>query len=677
MGPLGAGSGRLESRALARFDTPAPLADFLAERVLDGQSLGPPATDPHAVCDPTCGGGALLLAARRRGARVYGVDIDPAAAAESARALGERIGGRIKVGDALLDPLAGPALADLLAAHRLLLEDAAERRLHALDRDDARLLAAADARLVDLKAEVTNGLPDSLASRAFCWPLEFPEIALAGGFDAILTNPPWDKLKVHARETLAEGQELERLRSRAAELSRWLATRWGAGAGDRNRYQAVVALAMALLHPGGGLGAVLPGGFWTDLGACPLREALVTRFASLATWGLEARTDAFPDIDQRVALVLALRSRPPLADTSSVPLTETSPVTFSDSSHVAIAGGIRRIAELSAAVPFTIPASLIRRTAPISLAFPALRGHQDVAILERIYHAGPAFGDGPWQPVFGRDLDMTLDAPAFTDSSEGAPLWEGKRIGAFELCPVDPASSGAWPACGRACSRWRRCPARRDGGRQFRVDDRQRPDRGDAAFSRLAWRSVARGDRARRLEAALIPPGYRLGNSLNYIKGDRHREAEKLTLLAYLNSLILEWRLRQLACGNNVNLFAIRQLPVPPGARPELFEPAAALMYGSAGWDPRGTWGSSRTRPACGQAPMPPPDRGGEVHALTDAVRAAVEPGERHRLRILLEVRVARIFGLSLPDLEHLLGSFPKLAAWDRSEILTAFSSDR
>ena len=38
------------------------------------------------------------------------------------------------------------------------------------------------------------------ASRAFHWPLEFPDIIAAGGFDAVLGNPPWDVVQLEEEE---------------------------------------------------------------------------------------------------------------------------------------------------------------------------------------------------------------------------------------------------------------------------------------------------------------------------------------------------------------------------------------------------------------------------------------------------------------------------------------------
>lgn len=46
---------------------------------------------------------------------------------------------------------------------------------------------------------------DQLATdaRAFHWPLEFPEILARGGFDAVLGNPPWERIKLQEQEFFA------------------------------------------------------------------------------------------------------------------------------------------------------------------------------------------------------------------------------------------------------------------------------------------------------------------------------------------------------------------------------------------------------------------------------------------------------------------------------------------
>jgi hypothetical protein len=40
-------------------------------------------------------------------------------------------------------------------------------------------------------------------ARAFHWPLEFPDVMAAGGFDVVLGNPPWDVLQFNEEEHFA------------------------------------------------------------------------------------------------------------------------------------------------------------------------------------------------------------------------------------------------------------------------------------------------------------------------------------------------------------------------------------------------------------------------------------------------------------------------------------------
>jgi hypothetical protein len=41
-------------------------------------------------------------------------------------------------------------------------------------------------------------------ARAFHWPLEFPDIMSAGGFDVVLGNPPWEVMKLSEEEYFAQ-----------------------------------------------------------------------------------------------------------------------------------------------------------------------------------------------------------------------------------------------------------------------------------------------------------------------------------------------------------------------------------------------------------------------------------------------------------------------------------------
>ena len=47
----------------------------------------------------------------------------------------------------------------------------------------------------DIQAELqVNCIEAAEANRVFHWPLEFPAVMARGGFDAVVGNPPWERL---------------------------------------------------------------------------------------------------------------------------------------------------------------------------------------------------------------------------------------------------------------------------------------------------------------------------------------------------------------------------------------------------------------------------------------------------------------------------------------------------
>ena len=55
------------------------------------------------------------------------------------------------------------------------------------------------------------------SARAFHWPLEFPDVMQRGGFDVVLGNPPWERVKLQEEEFFAlRDQEIATAKNAAA-----------------------------------------------------------------------------------------------------------------------------------------------------------------------------------------------------------------------------------------------------------------------------------------------------------------------------------------------------------------------------------------------------------------------------------------------------------------------------
>ena len=203
-------------RAGAHY-TPAAIADGIVARALDGLDASAP-----AICDPAVGGGAFLLAAARR-LTAEGVPMETAVA-----------GLHGVDQDGLAVDVAGTALGLLALTHG----------------------AAARPQLRVADALALRG-PD--------------ELGVAGGFDAVLGNPPF------------LGQ-LARATARSAAARAALRERFGAAAGGyADAALLFVLLGLDLVRPGGRVALIVPESVLAARDAGAGRAAIAARaLASLA-----------------------------------------------------------------------------------------------------------------------------------------------------------------------------------------------------------------------------------------------------------------------------------------------------------------------------------------------------------------------------------------------------------
>jgi len=102
---------------------------------------------------------------------------------------------------------------------------------------------------------------ERLRINIFDWPAEFPAVFAAGGFDAVIGNPPY--IRIQAMKEWAP-REVEFYKQQYCAASR----------GNYDIYGVFVEKGLALLNPAGRLGFILPHKFFNATYGAPLRELL-------------------------------------------------------------------------------------------------------------------------------------------------------------------------------------------------------------------------------------------------------------------------------------------------------------------------------------------------------------------------------------------------------------------
>ncbi|MBL9178338.1 MAG: hypothetical protein JNM65_09755 [Verrucomicrobiaceae bacterium] len=518
-------------------------------------------------------------------------------------------------------------------------------------------------------------LDDIRALQPFHWAYEFDDILITrGGFDAIITNPPWEIFKPNSKEFFQQHSELvtknsmriEDFEDEKADLLKdrevreaWLdyqsgfphVSEWFRGAeqfenqisivngrkagSDINLYKLFTEQCVNLLHPGGRCGIVIPSGIYTDLGAKQLRLMLFDRTRITGLFGFENRKAIFEGVHRSYKFVV-------LSFEKGGTTTEF-PVAF-------MRHDPPELASFPENAPLRLSRSLIEKLTPDTLSLMEFKSDADVAIAEKMLRF-PLLGDNvpdAWSIAFSAEFHMTNDSDLFEKNpAKGRlPLYEGKMVWQFESPYTEP----------------RYWVTEREGRKRVLGRDGDKNQTLDYQCFRLGFRDIARNTDTRTLICSIIPPAFH-GNKLPTIKvrdeeGSTLVEDEtQLALCALWNSFVLDWLIRQKVT-TTLNFFYIYQLPIPrltaqDAAFRPLVERAARLVGTSAAFDDllKEVFGPKATH---------------RSHGVPDAAT-------RQRLRAEMDALVARLYGLTEPEFTHILATFPLVNESVKTETLNTF----
>ncbi len=639
------------------YATPQRLIEPLLASALD-PLLGDPLS--LKVCDPACGSGRLLLAAAQRLSHaisqsssqadafpfvvqhcLFGVDRDPLAVELGKLTLWEACGGAVPLATLGGHIRCGNSLVGMPP-----------------DMDEQTDPDPWTSARMGGSLQAINRLRERHGF--FHWRQEFPGVFCPGkgepGFDVILGNPPWERVKHQRTEWLASGASgSEDDRRRAVEESRFLRTsgRFPLSArGDLNYYGPFVEMSRMLVRPGGRVGLIVPSGIATDDSMKALFQSLMLE--DLVSWyDFHNRGRLFSDVQGNVKfglLTLARGTRPNFTAAAQL----SDPAELNDSGRLVV-----------------LTPDHVARLNPNTQHCPPFASARDAELVARLHERFPILiRDGPppvnpWNLRLWTMFHMTKDAPLFQREESlraagctlagnvfrnGArvclPLYEAKLIkswthrgGTFAGVPPPRRHgmhAGTQPL--RSAAEWV-LP-------RYWVDEEAVRARAGESRWFLGFRNaISAVADARSLVAAVVPRAG-VGNSLPLIDGPDTRQS--CLLLALLNSFVLDYVLRQKASGGNLNFHVLKQLPVPP---PELFG------------EPLSNWLLQRVLELTYTAPD-----------LTDFARACGWNGatfgfdEERRWTVCCEIDAAlfHVYGLSRGEVEHVLGSFPVLERRER-----------
>ncbi len=504
----------------------------------------------------------------------------------------------------------------------------------------------------------------------FHWGYHFDSVFAKGGFDAIITNPPWEIFKPQAKEFFAQHSDLvtknkmdiKTFEKKQKELLKNsdIAQAWceyqskfpyvssyyrsaeqyknqisivnGKKAGtDINLYKLFVEQCFNLLRSTGECGIVIPSGIYTDLGTKQLREMLFQQTEIRGLFCFENRKEIFEAVHRSFKFVVLTFKKENQ--------TRSFPAAF-------MRLEVKELANFPNEDSLNIDLDLVRKLSPDSLSIMEFKNETDIEIAEKMLKF-PLLGEkieGKWNLKLTAEFHMTNDSHLFkTEPAKGRlPLYEGKMIHQFNHQFAEP-----------------RYWVNEKEGRESLLGKKQ-VDQGqklDYQAYRLGFRDIARNTDIRTMISTVIHPKLFSGNTLIVSTSFKNNQ-ELLVLSAMLNSFIFDFVIRQKVTAH-CNMFYVYSTPVP------------RLQKGDQWFD------AIVQRAAKLICTTPEFDDLAQEMGLESHKNGVTNEVQRGQLRAELDGIIAHLYGLTESEFAYILTTFAIVADPIKQNALNAYHDVR
>jgi len=396
--------------------------------------------------------------------------------------------------------------------------------------------------LISLKG--VNGTSDhghfftSADSRSpFEWHDEFGEILDSGGFDFIVMNPPYERLKPNLAEFLRERlltgerkihmENFSKYRERMGEDVRYFRDSGEYRLSNKytiDTHRLFIERALQLSCMGSNIGFIVPSTILGDLSSYQLRNSIIRENTLRTVDDFPESSRLFEGVTQAVSVVTLERGG----------ITKSFSAKF----------GLRDINEAKSRHQIHLPAGKIETVVGPSLSIPQVN-KVGWKLLSKL-HKQPSISSLNWLSVKRGELDLTLDRDCIMSNSTEFRLIRGSNISRYSLYDRSETKN------------------------EFVDIERLMKKLGVSSRAahikrnRIACQQISNRTQRWRLKFASIPPNVVLANSCNYLVDNlSSNRSRSLFLLGVLNSELLNWRFSLTNTNNHVSTRELIQLPIP------------------------------------------------------------------------------------------------------------------
>lgn len=424
-------------------------------------------------------------------------------------------------------------------------------------------------------------------TQALHWWQAFPQIHAKGGFDVLLGNPPWERIKLQEEEFFASRSEQIASAQHKAERGRLIAKLGEAsegsserrlydefiaarrhaeaaslyahdsgrypltGVGDVNTYALFAETFSQLTSVNGRAGFIVPTGIATDDSTKAYFEAVSQNGRLVSLYDIENRDAVFPGVHRSYKFCLLTLGQSPAAQ------------------FVCFASQIEQLTDSRRR--FTLTPDDFSLINPNTLTCPVFRSEQDAELTKKLYRVAKVLiAEGPPERnpwgirIHTRLFHMAEDSHWFVDSPRPGllPLYEAKMIHQFDH---RWASYGADRVSGVVENDRKSDPDCIVTPRYWVEAAEVEARLADKGWDRgwiIGWRDICRSTDNRTLISSVIPKAA-VGNKF-LLMFPSEEPSRVAALLGNLDCLVCDFVARQKVGGTSFTSFTMKQIAVLP-----------------------------------------------------------------------------------------------------------------